>query len=172
MTRAVFLDRDGVINRPVVREGRPFPPTELSDFVWNEGVPDTLQELQRRGYQLLVCTNQPDVARGTQTRERVEQMHAHLTAQLPVAHVYACYHDDPDDCDCRKPRPGMLQRGAQDFALELGDCWMVGDRWRDIEAGHNAGCRTVFVDNGYAEVLTTTPDFTITNIRELLNIIK
>jgi D-glycero-D-manno-heptose 1,7-bisphosphate phosphatase len=148
--KAVFLDRDGVINRAVVRDGKPHPPDSIEDLEVLAGVPDALRKLRGAGFRLIVVTNQPDVARGTQTREAVEAIHARLTAELAVDEVVACYHDG-DACDCRKPKPGALIDAANRHGVELERSFMVGDRWRDIEAGQRAGCRCLFVDHGYAE---------------------
>ena len=146
----MFLDRDGVISRAVVRDGKPYPPDSIEDLEVLDSVPDALRKLRGAGFRLIVVTNQPDVARGTQTREVVEAMHARLTAELAVDEVVACYHDG-DACDCRKPKPGALVAAAQRHGVELEQSFMVGDRWRDIEAGQRAGCRCLFVDHGYAE---------------------
>jgi D-glycero-D-manno-heptose 1,7-bisphosphate phosphatase len=150
MMKAVFLDRDGVINRAVVRDGKPHPPETLEDLEVLPGVPNALRKLRGAGFRLIVVTNQPDVARGTQTKEAVEAMHARLTAELAVDEVIACYHDG-DACDCRKPKPGALLDAAHRHGVELERSFMVGDRWRDIEAGQRAGCRCLFVDYGYTE---------------------
>ena len=156
MTRAVFLDRDGVINRAVMRDGKPHPPETADALEVLAGVLDALSKLRRAGFRLIIVTNQPDVARGTQTREVVEAMHARLAAELPVDEVLACYHDG-DSCDCRKPKPGALLDAARRHGLELDRSFMVGDRWRDIEAGQRAGCRCLFVDNGYGEQQPAAP---------------
>ena len=148
--RAVFLDRDGVINRATVRDGKPYPPGTLDELEVLDGVPDALSKLREAGFRLIVVTNQPDVARGTQTRETVEAMHSRLTSELAVDEVVACYHDG-DACDCRKPKPGALLDAARRHGLELERSFMVGDRWRDIEAGQRAGCQCLFVDHGYRE---------------------
>jgi len=149
--KAVFLDRDGVINRAVMRDGKPHPPDRVEDLEVLEGVPDALRKLRGAGFRLIVVTNQPDVARGTQTRETIEAMHVRLMSELPVDDVVTCYHDDGDACDCRKPKAGALIDAAQRHGLQLNRSFMVGDRWRDIEAGQRAGCRCLFVDHGYAE---------------------
>lgn len=151
LRRAVFLDRDGVLNRAVVRNGKPFPPQSVAEFEILDGVPDALREIRRRGYLAIVVTNQPDVARGTQSRETVEAMNRLLQGAGPIDDVLVCYHTDADDCCCRKPRPGMLLAAARTWNIDLGNSVMVGDRWRDIEAGQAAGCRTIFIDYQYDE---------------------
>ncbi len=149
--KAVFLDRDGVLNATVVRGGKPYPPAGPEELAILPGVPEALVRLHRAGYLCIVVTNQPDVARGTLAPETLAAIHDTLTAALPLDAVEVCAHDDPDCCDCRKPLPGMLVRAAQRLELHLPDCVMVGDRWRDIEAGRLAGCRTVFIDYNYTE---------------------
>jgi D-sedoheptulose 7-phosphate isomerase len=149
--RAVFLDRDGVINRTFVRDGKPFPPATLEELEILPGVAEALHKLKQHGYKLLVVTNQPDVARGTQSWQTIEAMHQILRARLPLDDVLVCYHTDEDNCECRKPGPGMLLEGARKYNIDLGASFMVGDRWRDVEAGYNAGCRTILIDYGYSE---------------------
>jgi D-glycero-D-manno-heptose 1,7-bisphosphate phosphatase len=149
--RAVFLDRDGVINRAIVRDGKPYAPASEDALEVLPDVPDALARLRAAGFRLIVVTNQPDIARGTQRREVVDRMHAKLMAELPIDDVRVCPHDDRDGCDCRKPKPGLLDSAAHDKSLSLSDSFMVGDRWRDVEAGRRAGCTTIFVDRDYAE---------------------
>jgi D-glycero-D-manno-heptose 1,7-bisphosphate phosphatase len=148
---AVFLDRDGVLNDVVLRQGRPYPPDDVGKMNILPGVPGALAQLRRAGFALVVVTNQPDVARGTQSRAVVEAMHKRLEAELPLDGIYCCYHDDGDGCTCRKPAPGLLIEAAAALALDLSQSFMVGDRWRDVAAGAAAGCRTIFIDNGYEE---------------------
>jgi D-sedoheptulose 7-phosphate isomerase len=150
-SRAVFLDRDGVINRVVVREGKPFPPATLQELEILPGVLEALHQLKQHGYKLVVVTNQPDVRRGTQSQATVEAMHQALSARLPLDDILVCYHTDQDKCDCRKPLPGMLLEAARKHNIDMATSFMVGDRWRDIEAGYNAGCRTILIDYGYSE---------------------
>lgn len=167
--RAVFLDRDGVINRAIVRDGKPYPPHHIDDLEVLPGVPEALARLRLAGFYLVVVTNQPDVARGTQRREVIDAMHASLAAALPIDEFRVCDHDDSDDCVCRKPKPGMLEAAARDADLNLSDSVMVGDRWRDVEAGRRAGCRTVFVDRQYAEVRPDRPDVTVGSLPEAVD---
>jgi D-glycero-D-manno-heptose 1,7-bisphosphate phosphatase len=149
--RAVFLDRDGVLNAAVVRDGRPYPPRSVDEVEVLPGVEGACNRLRTAGFDLVVVTNQPDIARGTQTLEAVRHINNALLAALPLDEVVVCPHDDDDDCDCRKPRPGMLLDAAQRRGIDLSTSFMVGDRWRDVEAGIRAGCRTVFIDRDYDE---------------------
>jgi D-sedoheptulose 7-phosphate isomerase len=165
--RAVFLDRDGVINRAFVREGKPSPPSTLQELELLPGVPEALHELKQHGYELLVVTNQPDVARGKQSREALDAMHRALSARLPLDDILVCCHTDQDACDCRKPLPGMLLEAARKHNIDLAASFMVGDRWRDIEAGYNAGCKTILIDYGYSERAPDhVPDLRVGSLRE------
>ena len=149
--RAVFLDRDGVLSASLFKEGRPTAPTRFVDFVLLPGVPEALRTLKDAGYALVVVTNQPDVATGQLPLAELEKMHALLRAALPLDAIKICIHTDRDSCACRKPKPGMLLEGARELSLDLNRSYMVGDRWRDIEAGKAAGCRTILIGDGYGE---------------------
>jgi D-sedoheptulose 7-phosphate isomerase len=165
--RAVFLDRDGVINRAFVRDGKPLAPPTLQELEVLPGVPEALRELKSHGYTLIVVTNQPDVGRGKQTRAGLDAMHQSLSASLPIDDILVCPHTDEDDCDCRKPLPGMLREAAQKHNIDLAASFMVGDRWRDIEAGYNAGCKTILIDYGYSErPPDRAPDLRVGSLRE------
>lgn len=159
MRRAAFLDRDGVLNRALIRDGRPYSPSGLYEVEIPAGVPEACERLRRSGFLLVVVTNQPEVARGRVTRRSVEEINDFLRSRIPLDDVRACYHDDPDDCDCRKPKPGMLLAAARDLNLDLTRSFIIGDRWRDIEAGRRAGCRTLLIDYGYAEPRPSGMDF-------------
>jgi D-glycero-D-manno-heptose 1,7-bisphosphate phosphatase len=167
----VFLDRDGVINRVHTRHGTPYPPACLADLELLPDVADALRQLKARGYQLVVVTNQPDVARGTSSRERVEAIHAHLQVALSLDAVLCCFHDDADGCGCRKPSPGLLLDAAQQLKIDLQSSFMVGDRWRDMEAGRRAGCTTFFIDWGYTEKPPDSCDYRVASLAEASRII-
>jgi D-glycero-D-manno-heptose 1,7-bisphosphate phosphatase len=169
---AVFLDRDGVINRAVVREGKPYPPARLDEVEILPGTIISLQRLAEYGYVLIGITNQPDVARGTQSRQMVESINARVQSCLPIREIFVCYHDNADHCNCRKPKPGLILQAAEKYALDLSLSWMVGDRWKDIAAGQAAGLKTIFVDYHYTEIYQGVPsDFTIDDTVFLAEII-
>lgn len=169
MNRAVFLDRDGVLNRAVVRQGKPYPPNGLDELEVLSGVPDALAELKDMGFLLIVVTNQPDVARGKQSRAVVEEIHGVLFSSLPLDDAEVCYHDDEDGCNCRKPRPGMILNAAAKHNVNLRTSYLVGDRWRDVEAGQAAGCRTIFIDCGYDERSSMASDFRALSLVDAVN---
>jgi D-glycero-D-manno-heptose 1,7-bisphosphate phosphatase len=149
--RAVFLDRDGVLNRAFVRDGKPYPPRNLSELEILPGVPTALRRLRDAAFDLIVLTNQPDVVRGKARLADVEAINARLKGDLDLDEVLSCFHDDKDKCLCRKPRPGFMFQMRDQRGVDLALSFMVGDRWRDLEAGRNAGCRTVFIDYHYDE---------------------
>jgi D-glycero-D-manno-heptose 1,7-bisphosphate phosphatase len=146
---AIFLDRDGVVAESRRHRGTPTPPESVEDLVVPDGAAAALRSLREAGYLLVVITNQPDVARGTTTRETVEEINGHLRDVLPLDDVYTCVHDG-DACECRKPRPGLLLEAARDHSLDLPRSWLIGDRWVDIAAGRAAGTRTVMLERDYS----------------------
>jgi D-glycero-D-manno-heptose 1,7-bisphosphate phosphatase len=148
---AVFLDRDGVLNEAVVRDGKPYPPDSVAELRIIADAPEALERLKARGLALIVVTNQPDVARGKQRAAAVEAIHDRLRAALPIDGFVTCFHDDRDDCACRKPKPGLIVEGAARFDVDAAQSFLIGDRWRDIDAGKSAGCRTIWIDRGYRE---------------------
>lgn len=165
--RAVFFDRDGVLNDSDVRNGHPHPPETLADMRVSPGAREAVAALRAAGFVTICVTNQPDVARGTLDGAMADAMNEHLRSQLHLDDVLACYHDDADGCACRKPLPGMLVEGARRWGVALTESYMVGDRWRDVDAGDAAGCRTVYVDRSWPERSPgRTPDATVGSVAD------
>lgn len=162
--RAVFLDRDGVINRSEVRRGKPFAPCRLEDFRLLPGVANAVQALKRAGFLVIVVTNQPDIGHGWTEQAVVEAMHDKLRRAMPIDGVMMCPHCQDEGCDCRKPKPGLLLRAAKQWNINLKKSFMVGDRWSDIVAGQAAECYTVFVNRGYEKTRLATPDNCATSL--------
>jgi D-glycero-D-manno-heptose 1,7-bisphosphate phosphatase len=164
----VFLDRDGTLNVAVVRDGHPFSPQSAAEFQLYGDVQAACRALRQAGYVLVVATNQPDVGRGLQSQSAVEEIHAKLLSLVPeIALIEVCY--DPGggkESRRRKPAPGMLLDAAAALGLDLARSWMIGDRWRDIDCGHGAGVRTVFIDRGYSEELRSAPDLVVKSFGE------
>lgn len=166
MQSAVFLDRDGVLNRTSQQNGKRHPPASVAELEVLPGVVEACEALRQAGFLLVVVTNQPDVARGTQRRKTVEAINRGLAVQVPVDYIRVCYHDDRDKCSCRKPAPGLLLQAAADFQINLSTSFMIGDRCKDIEAGRRAGCKTILVDCSYDDALACLPDHQARSLAE------
>ncbi len=171
--RAVFLDRDGVINKAFARNGKSYPPNCLKELEILQGARFALPILKKEGFFLIGITNQPDVAKGRQKREVVESINDYLISHLPITEIFVCYHDDIDKCECRKPKPGLILQAAKKYKIDLARSFMIGDRWKDIEAGKRAGCSTIFVDYKYAETSPSLEsDYTVNDVSKILEIIN
>lgn len=169
--RAFFFDRDGVLNQAVLREGRPYPPKDVSQLKLVDDAVETLQALKNLGFLLFMVTNQPDVARGTMSEDEVHSINNFLKERFLLDDVRVCIHDDSDLCSCRKPKPGMILDLSKKYDVDLESSFMVGDRWKDIVAGEKSGCKTIFVDYGYSEKQPSSFDFRILKLVEILSII-
>lgn len=168
--KAIFLDRDGVLNNAVIVDGKPYPPKSVNELIIPEGVKEGIKQLKELDYILIVITNQPDVARGTTSMKTVDDINNYLKQELIIDDFFCCFHDNADICECRKPKPGMIFTAAKKWNIDLESSFMVGDRWRDIETGKNAGVKTILIDLGYKEKYVI-PDYTTSNFIEATQII-
>ncbi|MCA9461647.1 MAG: HAD-IIIA family hydrolase [Nitrospira sp.] len=171
MKQAVFLDRDGVINDAIIRNGKPYAPTTWEEFKIFPEVPGALQTLAQAGFLLIVATNQPDVGRGLIRRMLVDDMHRQLMETFPLDDIRVCYDTEESGSPYYKPRPGMLLEAAKEFGVDLSKSYMVGDRWRDVGCGLAAGCFTIWIDRGYTEPVRYEPHATCGNLQEAVSII-
>jgi D-glycero-D-manno-heptose 1,7-bisphosphate phosphatase len=169
--KAVFFDRDGVINVAKILNGRPHPPENLSELVITPSAKEVIYKLKNAGFKIIVITNQPDVARGLVTREQVEEINNYLMSRLSIDIFKVCYHDDVDKCECRKPLPGLIIESAKEYNLDLKHSYVIGDRWKDIAAGEAVGCKTIFIDYKYMEIKPINPGYVIDNLDLVVNII-
>jgi D-glycero-D-manno-heptose 1,7-bisphosphate phosphatase len=172
MNKAIFLDRDGVINQVNLVGGKPHPPKDLSELIILPKVVEALHLLKNLGYLLIVITNQPDVVRGNTKLETVEEINQFLKDLLPIDDIFTCYHDDIEDCNCRKPKPGKILQAANQYNINIPDSFMIGDRWRDVEAGQNAGCKTFFIDYSYQEKQPKFYSYKVKSLYEAAKIIS
>jgi D-glycero-D-manno-heptose 1,7-bisphosphate phosphatase len=165
--KAIFLDRDGVLNHAIIKKGLPYSPTTINELQITDDAIDSLRKLKSAGFLLIGITNQPNVARGITSKQVVEAIHAQLMSHLPLDDIYVCYHDDKDLCLCRKPLPGLLTKAALRYRIDLDHSTMIGDRWKDIEAGQRAGCKTIWINRGYQESgPKQAPHFTARSLKE------
>jgi D-glycero-D-manno-heptose 1,7-bisphosphate phosphatase len=169
MKRAVFLDRDGVLNRAVLVDGAPKPPTSIAEVEILDGVCEAIQILKRNEFLPVVVTNQPDVARGLASKNQTNAINSFIGKCVSIEFFYTCFHDESDFCVCRKPLPGLIHLAAVDLNIDVTTSFLVGDRWRDIEAAQAAGCRSFFIDYSYPE---KTPSLPFTRVLSLLQAVQ
>lgn len=163
---AVFLDRDGTLNATKISQGKPIPPEDISEVVFLDGVETAIKTFIDLNLVPVIITNQPDVARGRTKRHVVDSINEFIANKLKINHVYSCFHDD-FECDCRKPKPGLIFKAAYDIGIDLDRSFMVGDRWKDIAAGQAAGCSCYYIDNNYEEISPELPFTKVTSVLEM-----
>ena len=171
--KAVFLDRDGVLNQCEVRNGKPYAPRSLKDFALLPDTKSAIDKLKIANYILIVVTNQPDIGNGIIDSDEVDLMHNRLREDLQLDDIRSCPHSQNAGCSCRKPKHGLLIEAREDYQLDLKSCWMIGDRWSDIAAGLAAKTRTIFIDRGYEEPFPKifSPEVTVNNLMEAVDFI-
>lgn len=169
--RAVFLDRDGVLNSAILVDGLPRAPTKISQIHILDDAASSVQKLKLSDYIVVTITNQPDVARGVADINDMKFINDTISRSVGVDHSYICFHDDLDRCYCRKPNPGNIFKAAIDLNLDLDGSFMVGDRWRDIEAGYKAGCECFFINYLYRERKPTAPYTEVSCLSEAVDLI-
>ena len=163
---AVFLDRDGVLVRAQVRDGKSYAVRRLEDFRLLPGAAESVRALRDHGFLVVVVTNQPDIGNGLVAAEVVAAMHDVLRRKLPLDSIELCPHRQADNCACRKPKAGMLTAAAERFSIDFSASFMVGDRCSDIVAGRSVGCYTLFVDRGYDRCTDVRPDAVVRSLRQ------
>ena len=172
MKKAVFLDRDGVINKAFISNGLPTSPNSLNELEILPGVKESILRLKKLNYICLLVTNQPDVSRGKIEKKTVIEMNSFLKKEIELDDIFVCYHDDHDNCNCRKPKPGLLLEASKKWNIDLKKSYMIGDRWRDIGAGKSVGCKTIFIDYDYKETKPINPDFTTDSLLNAVHLIE
>tara|TARA_Y100000590_G_scaffold349047_1_gene400398 strand:+ start:5319 stop:5852 length:534 start_codon:yes stop_codon:yes gene_type:complete len=172
MNKAIFLDRDGVINECFINNGKPIAPLSLKELKILPGVEESVLKIKKLNFLCLVATNQPDVSRGKIKKETVIEMNNFLKKKIKFDDVFVCFHNDEHMCNCRKPEPGLLLDASKKWNINLKQSYMIGDRWKDIQAGKKVGCKTIFIDYNYNEKKPYNPDFTVKSLVNAVNIIE
>lgn len=166
MSKAIFFDRDGVLNRAIVLNNRPFSPKNIKELVINKFLKKTLLEAKKNFY-LICITNQPEVGRNNFLEKDVEEINISIKNYFKLNDVFSCYHSKDNVCDCRKPKIGLILQAQKKYSINLKESIVIGDRWKDITMGKLAGCKTIFVDYNYDENLIDKPDIRINHLKEL-----
>lgn len=170
MKHAIFLDRDGVINKAIMNNGRPFSPRKINNFEIMTDVEEALNRFHELGYVNIIITNQPDIARGLINKQTINEMHSLIRKRLTIDDIFVCPHDDSDKCLCRKPKPGMIMNAVTKWHIDLSNSYFIGDTWKDVYAGKSAGCSTILLDRLYNVDLE--PDYRVTSLLDVYNIIR
>jgi len=171
-TKIVFLDRDGVINKIIMRKGEVSSPRKIEEFEFLPNIFSALKKFQEIGFLNIIFTNQPDISRGLLKKEELEKMNKLILSSLPIDEIIFCPHDDKDNCSCRKPKPGMILEAAKKHFIDLRKSYVVGDGQRDIEAGRAAGCKTFLIKTEYNKNIKEGYDFLVDNLEGVVEIIK
>ena len=172
MKKAIFLDRDGVINKTFIKNSLPISPPSFDLLEILPGVKESILRLKKLNFVCLVVTNQPDVSRGKIEKKTIIKMNNYLKDEIKLDDIFVCYHDDHDKCKCRKPKPGLLLDASKKWDINLKKSYMIGDRWRDIGAGKSVGCKTIFIDYDYKETKPKNPDFTTDSLLNAVHLIE
>jgi D-glycero-D-manno-heptose 1,7-bisphosphate phosphatase len=172
MNSAIFLDRDGVVNYSIIREKKPYAPISLDELKIIPEIKRVIDFFKLKLFKIFVITNQPDVARGKVTKDEVEKINAAILSHLSIDEIFTCYHDNQDQCECRKPKPGAFIALSQKYNIDLSKSIMVGDRAKDIEAAKNANCPSVFIDYGYNEPKPVDQNYTVDSVDGLLTCLE
>ena len=172
MRRAIFLDRDGVINKIFIKNGLPFSPSSFDHLEILPGVKESILRLKKLNFVCLIVTNQPDVSRKKIEKKTVIKMNNYLIDEIKLDDIFVCYHDDHDDCKCRKPKPGLLLEACMKWDIDFKKSYMIGDRCKDVEAGRRVGCKTIFIDYNYKETKPKNYNFTTNSLLNSVHIIE
>ena len=172
MNSAIFLDRDGVVNYPIIRNNKPYAPLILSELKIIPEIKRVIDFFKLKQFKIFVITNQPDVARGKANKDEIEKINASILSQLSIDEISTCYHDNQDQCECRKPKPGAFMTLSQKYNIDLPKSIMIGDRAKDIEAAKNANCPSVFIDYGYNEPKPVYQNYTVNDVEGLLTCLE
>lgn len=167
MKKAIFLDRDGIINRAEIHERKPYPPLRIGDVFLIDGIKDLIKKWHEKGYLVVVVTNQPDVGNHSVSQNKVDKINNYLKSQVNFDDIFVCYHGQREECNCRKPKIGLFLQAKEKHNIDLEKSYMIGDRWKDIVAGKNAGCTTIFIDYNYNEIKPQNPDYTFKQVKDV-----
>ena len=169
MNKAIFFDRDGVLIKSDIRNNRPFAIKCLDDICFTTNKINLFKKLRNLGFYLLLFTNQPDVARGMADKEAVNKINLAVKKYYKLDDIYVCFHDDHDQCECRKPKNGLIMNSSKRYQLKLEESYVIGDRWRDVDAANLSNCKSIFIDYKYSEDLKSKPTHLVYSIEEAIN---
>ncbi len=170
--KCIFLDRDGVINRSNVKNGKPYAPLRFENFIFLPKVKKSIHQLKKLGFLVILITNQPDISKKKLKISTLDKMNDKIYRNLDVDDIFFCIHSSEDNCNCRKPKTGMLLESQKKYNINLNKSFMIGDRKKDIDSGIKAGCKTIFINRNYNEERPTRQNYTTTSLYKAVEYIK
>jgi len=170
--KAVFLDRDGIINHVVYHKGinKPSSPWNIKEFRLIKGIEKPLEEISKMGFLIFIVSNQPDISRGNIKKGVNDEINRKILGKFPIKEIKICPHDDKDNCNCRKPKPGMITELSKKWNIDLKKSFLIGDSWKDIKAAENAGVKSILIIRDYNNDVRAS--FRIKNLKEFLELTK
>jgi D-glycero-D-manno-heptose 1,7-bisphosphate phosphatase len=166
MKRAIFIERDGILNELSTETKKPIPPRTLEEFRVKSEAGPALYELKAAGFILIATTNQPGLSCGYQSRRELDRIHDVLRRRLPLDDLMVCPHDESDYCPCRTPRPGLLIEAAFKWQVNLEYSFVVSNKWQDAEAARFVGCTSLLVNSPW--VGKVHPDYLISGLKDVV----
>ena len=151
INKGVFFDRDGVINRPKIKQKKPYAPRLFSDFYIYKDIKQLILKLINHNYLIFIVTNQPDIGNNLMDIKELNLMHKKLRSLVKIDEIYVCMHSQVDNCMCRKPSAYFLFQAQKKYNLNLKNCYFIGDRYSDMLAAQRANCIPIFIDKKYSE---------------------
>lgn len=170
-SKAIFLDRDGILNKALVVNNKPKSPKNINELVLNKSLKKFLIQAKKNFF-LICLTNQPEVGRKKFSKIEIEKINKYIKDFFNLDDIFTCYHEKDNICNCRKPNIGMLLKSQKKYSIDLKESIVIGDRWKDITMGKKAGCKTIFVDYKYDEILKDKPDIIVDNINKLKSYVQ
>ena len=169
--KAVFLDRDGVINHIVYHKevNKPSSPWNIQEFKLIEHIEKPLKDLKNMGFLLFIISNQPDIPRGNIKKGTTEEINKIIYKKYPIKEIMVCSHDDKDNCNCRKPKPGMIFELSGKYNVDLEKSFLIGDSWKDMEAGENAGIKSILIEWDYNKEVKA--EYRVGNLKSAVKLI-
>jgi D-glycero-D-manno-heptose 1,7-bisphosphate phosphatase len=167
MNRAVFIDRDGIINKAIVVNRKPFSPVDIYEFKILPKAKKALKTFKKLNLMNIIITNQPDIKTGKQLSKDLDKIHNWMMINLDIDEILVCKHDDNDNCNCRKPKTGMIEQAVEKYQINISQSYLIGDRWKDIQCGQKAGCKeNFFVNYNYNETRPKMPYIVVKSLYE------
>ena len=170
--KCLFLDRDGIINVPLVKKNKPFAPTEISQFRLYKNLNKTLNYIKKLNYLIIIITNQPELSKGNLNKKTLDQMHEIIYSTFPIDDIFVCKCQESSSCKCYKPKPKMLYDAKIKHNIDLKKSYFVGDTYRDVYCASNAGCYSILLKKRYNYEMISKADYVIEKFGQIKKILK